>query len=112
MTEAERAIQRRTLFACALAFIVGVLIQPLLPKAHGAQIANLQEQLEKGLQARYNREFLFVRRVVTMVEKEQLPLSLVRGTFNWTREKHKKYPFPYFERALKIRARRIGIVVR
>ena len=77
----------------------------------GVKSANLQEQLEKGLRARLPREFAFINRVVTMVEKGQLPLDLVRGTFDWARKK-RPYPFPYFEQGLKKRAARIGIKVR
>ena len=77
----------------------------------GVKSANLQEQLEKGLRARLPQEFAFIDRVVKMVEKGKLPLDLVRSTFDWARDK-RPYPFPYFERGLKKRAARIGIIVR
>jgi hypothetical protein len=111
MISTEHTSQRMAILGCAFAFILGILLQPLLSKAHGVEVADLKDQLEKGLQARLEREFVFVERVVTMVEKDELPLVLVRSTFNWARHKHKEYPFPYFERALKIRARRVGVVI-
>ena len=77
----------------------------------GAKSVNLQEALEKGLRARLPEEFEFIERVVTMVEKGTLPLDLVRSTFDWARDK-RPYPYRYFERGLKLRAARIGIVVR
>ena len=76
-----------------------------------ARIATLKEQLESGLRARRPEEFAFINRVVTQVDNGQLPRSLVKGTFQWARRK-KPYPYPFFERALKIRAARLGIAVR
>jgi len=72
------------------------------------EVADLQEQLENGLQARLPAEFAFIARVVMKVEQNQLPLELVKGTFQWSRGK-KPYPFPYFERALRLRAAELGI---
>jgi hypothetical protein len=37
-----------------------------------------------------------------------LPLELVVSTFRWARPK-RPYGFPYFERALKVRAAKLGI---
>ena len=73
-----------------------------------AEIAGLKDQLEKGLKARRPVEFEFIEKVVEMVETEKLPLDLVRSTFQWARYK-KPYPYPYFERGLKIRAEKLGI---
>jgi hypothetical protein len=78
--------------------------------AIGVKSANLQQTLESGLRARRPEEFAFLRRVVTMVEQDQLPLNLVRSTFDWARHK-RPFQYPYFERALKLRAARLGIVV-
>ena len=74
------------------------------------EVANLQDQLENGLQARLPGEFAFIARVVEMVEANQLPLELVKSTFQWARRK-KPYPFPYFERALRLRAAKLGIQI-
>ena len=76
-----------------------------------ARIATLKEQLESGLRARRPTEFAFIQRVVDQVDRGELPRSLVQSTFQWARRK-KPYPYPFFERALKIRAARLGIVVR
>ena len=73
--------------------------------------ASLKDQLEKGLRARRPEEFAFIGRVVALVDDGKLPVKLVRGTFGWARRK-KPYPFPYFERALKLRAAKIGVVVK
>ncbi len=74
------------------------------------EVADLQDQLESGLRARLPAEFAFIRRVVNLVETDRLPLDLVVSTFQWAR-RHKRYPFPYFERALRTRAARLGIAI-
>ena len=79
----------------------------------GVQVADLKDQLEKGLQARLPREFRFIGTVVTMVQQKQLPLDLVKSAFQWARRQvnSRKYPFPYFERALRVLAGRRGIKI-
>ena len=108
-------------WAWCLAFAVGILClpaalmrvpaqQPTNPATAGARIANLQDQLEKGLKARLPREFDFIERVVGMVEAKQLPYDLVQSTFMWARVKQ-PVPFPYFEAGLRTRAARRGIKI-
>ncbi len=77
------------------------------------EVADLQQQLEKGLRARRPEEFKFVKLVVTMVGNNTLPLPLVKGTFLWAKKKAltTPYPFPYFERALRVRAAKQGITI-
>ncbi|MCA9152773.1 MAG: hypothetical protein KDA92_25890 [Planctomycetales bacterium] len=101
----------------AAAFLVGAMASPWLPVATNQQAwgisvkaANLQETLEKGLRARRPEEFAFLERVILQVDQGQLPLDLVRSTFDWARHK-RPYPYVYFERAIKIRAARIGVDV-
>ncbi len=78
--------------------------------AIGAKSATLKDTLERGLRARRPVEFAFLERVVTMVDQNKLPVDLVRSTFDWARDKQ-PYPYPYFERALKLRAAQQGIIV-
>jgi hypothetical protein len=76
-------------------------------------VANLQQQLESGLRARTKADFAFIKKVVAMVSADTLPLSLVKGTFQWTRKnpEAQKYPLIYFQRALRERAKKIGVTV-
>ena len=76
--------------------------------AMSGQIAGLKDQLEKGLKARQPAEFDFVAKVVALVDVGRLPRDLVESTFLWARKK-RPYPFPYFERGLKVRAAQRGI---
>jgi hypothetical protein len=76
-------------------------------------VADLKDQLEKGLKARLPADFVFISKVVMLVENDKLPLKTVKAVFQWARDKgaKKNYPFPYFQRALKIRAKKLGIVI-
>lgn len=77
------------------------------------EVANLKDQLEKGLKARLPSEFAFIGTVITMVDSDQLSSVLVLETFHWARKKtkYKKYVFPYFERGLRERALKLGVTI-
>ncbi len=72
------------------------------------ELATLEERLEKDLRARRPQEFAFIDSVVEHVEKGKLPLSVVDSTYLWARTKQ-PIPFPYFERALRLRAEKLGV---
>ncbi|MCA9179645.1 MAG: hypothetical protein KDB14_34555 [Planctomycetales bacterium] len=80
---------------------------------NGGDVAGLKDTLEKGLRARVSDDFAFIAVVVSMVETNQLPRSMVTGTFNWVRKNrsHKKYMVPYFEQVLRSRAAQAGISI-
>jgi hypothetical protein len=78
------------------------------PGDSGLQVADLKDQLEGGLRARLPREFAFIDQVVDKVHAGELPLEMVMSTFQWARRK-RPYPFPYFERGLRLRAAKEGI---
>ena len=76
-----------------------------------AKVADLKDRLEKGLRARLPADFQFIERVVDLVNQGQLPEKLVMGTFDYARRKSRRRPFPYFERALRLRAAKIGVTI-
>jgi hypothetical protein len=69
----------------------------------------LKQALEKGLKARRPSEFAFIRLVVKKVEQGALPRKMVERTFLWARNNKQPYPMPYFERALQIQAKKLGV---
>ena len=77
------------------------------------EVGDLKDQLEKGLKARLPTDFAFIAKVILLVKTNKLPLPVVKAVFQWARERGAKtnYPFPYFERALKIRAKKLGIII-
>ena len=78
--------------------------------ASGATIASLEDQLQKGLNARRQIEFQFLDRIVALVDQGRLSREFVQGTFNFTRERYRdrKYRVPVFEQVLRQRAKRAG----
>jgi hypothetical protein len=76
------------------------------------QVADLKDQLEKGLKCRRPQEFAFVAAVLAKVESGDLTRQLVVETFAYARKKATKvghkYAFPYFQRALEERAKQAG----
>jgi hypothetical protein len=78
--------------------------------AESGGIENLKKTLAEVLRARRPEEFAFLNRVVELVEDGDLPRSMVESTFNWARKKP-RHPFQYFEQALRIRAKRIGVEI-
>ena len=76
------------------------------------RVASLRDQLKAGLKARRDVEFNFIDEVVRLVEKRKLPVKLVVETFHYARRKPTGYPFQYFQRALKLRAARLGVTLK
>jgi hypothetical protein len=107
----EVSLMRRctTILAFTLALLAADLLTTQAVQAQ--DVADLQQQLESGLKARRPVEFAFIRRVVVLVQNEQLPVDLVKGIFNWARKKarFKKHPYQYFERAMREEAKKLGV---
>jgi hypothetical protein len=74
-----------------------------------AKSLDLKEQLEKALKARRPTDYSFIAKVVKQVESGRLPRKLVEQTMGYARSKSQKYPFIYFEFALKKQAEKIGV---
>ncbi len=74
----------------------------------GVTVPTLKQQLQAGLLARTPHEREFIDQVVQKVNEGDLPRSLVDSTFLWARRKQ-PYPMPYFEQALRVRAKLAGI---
>lgn len=71
---------------------------------------SLEDMLNKGLKSRRPEDFAYITLIVNKVDSGQLPLSLVRSTFFWSRKKFKR-PLQYFQQAMYLRAADIGVVL-
>src|SRR5262245_46550024 len=91
-----------------LGILAGGLAKAQIVTQGGIVLPTLKQQLETGLLARTPEEQAFVNRVVALVKSGDLPLDMVQGTFLWARRKW-PYPMQYFQRALTLRAREIGV---
>jgi hypothetical protein len=75
----------------------------------GAEVISLEDQLKTGLKARRPEETEFIDEVARLVNAGQLPRKLVDSTFVWALRRRTNYPFPAFERALRLQADRLGV---
>ncbi|HEX3872078.1 MAG TPA: hypothetical protein VHV77_16655 [Pirellulales bacterium] len=104
----------RWLIAGCLAMlgVAGWMVRAADPPAIGTNpgiAIDLKTQLEKGLRARRPVEFQYISELVTMIEADAIPRSLVDSTFIWAR-KQRSRQLQYFQFALKARADKLGIV--
>ena len=77
----------------------------------GILVADLEQQLMAGLNIRREEEKKFVNAVISLVEAKRIPVSLVKSVFHWSRRKNPKVPYPYFERAMRLTAEKINVVI-
>ncbi len=78
-----------------------------LPPA--GRTAGLEDRLKAGLRARLPTEQDFIEKVVLLVRTGKLPGKLVDSTYIWAIERRKEYPFPAFEKALRLQADKLGV---
>ena len=98
-------MNRRELLALSTVALVGSR------DAISADKPGLYDQLRLGLKVQRPQDLAIIKKVVELTEQGRLPYSMVVGTFQWARKKPVKYPFPYFYKALQLRAKKIGVVV-
>lgn len=109
---------RRGLLACVLIVLAfGLAVTAAEPPSppvdtpgSNAATVDLRTTLQKGLKARRPEEFEFINQVIALVDAKVLPITMVQSTFIWAR-RVPRTPMPYFERALRLRAKRIGVVI-
>jgi len=98
-------------------FLFLVLALAAVPGTHaradepvgGGQVISLEDQLNTGLKTRRPEETEFVEGVARLVNEGKLPRKLVDSTFIWAVRRRQTYPFPAFERALRLQADRLGV---
>ena len=101
---------------CGLLFLDAY--QPQLKPLEAAEgrpvSAHKQEELRAllkvGLLPASPKQEAFLDKVVLFVARGTLSLKMVEGTFIWARNQA-EWPYPYFEQALRERARRVGIKI-
>ncbi len=75
----------------------------------GRGVASLSDQLTRGLRAVAPDQQQYVQLVVQEVDQGRLPRGLVNLVYKWSLERNPDVPFPYFQYALTILAKRRGI---
>jgi len=75
------------------------------------EVISLEDQLTTGLKARRPEETEFIEEVARLVDTGKLPRKLVDSTFIWAVRRRQTYPFPAFERALRLQAEKLGVAL-
>ena len=106
-------------FVLVFAFVAGLSVAGQLPATASAEgetegnIKGLRNTLRVGLRARRDVEFQFIDKVVDHVKHDHLTRKMVLETYTWARKKvglfRTRYPFPYFEAAMRKRAAGVGV---
>ncbi|GAA5505281.1 hypothetical protein [Novipirellula caenicola] len=109
-----------------LALISGLffLIQSLVTQSATAQVtvprvlsaatdrsATLEEQLTNRLRATSEEQRAYLRFVVLKVKEGKLDLRLVVAVERYALRRRPDFPFPFFERAMKVQAAKYGVVM-
>jgi hypothetical protein len=91
-------------------------VQPSDPANRAGRQISLEDQLRVGLKAVTKEDFAFIDLVVQKVDEKVLPRRLVDSTFLWARRRvqvqrpnYRKRPMVYFQPALVLRARALGV---
>lgn len=107
-----------TRFVLALLIALSIPAAPLqqlsaVQPSNRADVASLKDILEKGLRAYRPTDFTYITKVIGLVNTGKLTRRFVLSTFHYVRRKYrfKRYLVPYFQRALTIRAAKIGVAV-
>lgn len=82
---------------------------PPRPGTVAGAVETLAEQLKTGLRVQAPRDATFCDEVARLVRVGRLPADLVDATYVWAIGRGRKYPFPAFAHALRIKADRLGV---
>lgn len=72
-------------------------------------MVELADQLNMGLRLTTTDQKQFVQSVLTAVRQKRIPRSMVNVVFVWSKNKNAKYPFIYFQIAMRTLASRRGV---
>ena len=80
-----------------------------LLSAEPKEQATLEDRLNSGLKCRRSEEFSFVGTVSQRVKTGKIPEALVLQTMQWSLRKNPRFPFFYFQFAVKKQAAALGV---
>lgn len=100
---------RSTVIAISLGLALPVAGPAQPARAATEAIETLAEQLKTGLKVQAPDDVAFCDEVARLVRIGRLPARVVDGTYTWAIRRGRKYPFPAFAAALRIKADRLGV---
>lgn len=110
---------RRCLTICGMLFVGALFAAPasaqITPSrsmsGSTAPVATLDEQLINRLRATTDAQAEYIRLVVKLVDEKKLEARLVVAVEQYAIRRNPRYPFPYFERALRYESAKRGVVL-
>lgn len=98
----------------AVAMLLGIVtvagaVRPRAAPAATDAAGTLAEQLKTGLRVQSPRDVAFCDEVARLVRSGRLPAQVVDATYVWAIRRGRKYPFPAFEHALRVKAERLDV---
>ena len=72
-------------------------------------MVDLRDQLYAGLRLTTQDQKHFIQRVLSAVEQNRIPRAMVNVVYVWSKEKNARYPFIYFQIAIRVLAERRGV---
>lgn len=93
----------------ALAAAGSAVAEP--PAAPRPAVIDLAERLKAGLRVQVPRDTAFCDLVAQLVHEGRLPGKVVDSTYLWAVSRGRKYPFPAFEQALRIKAAKLNVAL-
>lgn len=71
----------------------------------------LIDQLRTGLRVNTSSQLAFLEAVVQKVDQGVFPQSMINVVYKWSIGRNEKYPFPYFQVAMRDLAKRRGVAL-
>jgi len=100
---------RCVLWACALWPLASLPRLPAAEPTPSSGVTDLAERLKVGLRVQAPADVAFCDAVARLVVEGRLPRQVVDGTYSWSIQRGRKYPFPAFEHVIRIKAARLGV---
>lgn len=113
------ASPRRPLLVYGALFVGALLAAPVSAQITPARslsggtgpVATLEEQLINRLRATTDAQAEYIRLVVKLVDEEKLEARLVVAIEQYAIRRNPRFPFPYFERALRYESAKRGVIL-
>lgn len=77
--------------------------------AMAVEVSGLAEQLKTGLKVKAPGDVAFCEQVAELVQRGKLPEKYVDSAFTYAINRGRKYPFPAFERIIRLQASKLGV---
>jgi hypothetical protein len=104
-------MNRRSWIAELAAVITACALWPRRLLSAEGKLPSLEDRLNSGLKCRRQDEFAFVGQVAQRVQTGKIPEALVLQTMQWSLKKNPRFPFFYFQFAVKKQASALGVTL-